>query len=89
MRTTVTLDADTEQLIRDEMGRSQRSFKETLNDAIRRGLVSGSESGVEFRVEVQPMGLRTGLDPTRLADLDQQLEEQRFVKVTRGLMDQT
>ena len=32
MRTTVTLDDDTERMIRDDMRRTQRSFKVTLNE---------------------------------------------------------
>lgn len=40
MRTTVTLDPDTEQLIRRRMRERGLSFKEAINEAIR-----GSESG--------------------------------------------
>lgn len=38
MRTTVTLDPDTKALIDKQMARRGVSFKEALNDAIRRGL---------------------------------------------------
>jgi hypothetical protein len=38
MRTTVTLDADVERLIRDAMKERQISFKEALNEAARIGL---------------------------------------------------
>jgi len=38
MRTTVTLDADTEQLLRRRMAEQKVSFKQALNDAIRAGL---------------------------------------------------
>jgi len=38
MRTTVTLDADTERLIRTAMRDRGISFKQALNDAIRAGL---------------------------------------------------
>jgi hypothetical protein len=38
MRTTVTLDADVESLIRDAMKERQISFKEALNEAARIGL---------------------------------------------------
>ena len=41
MRTTVTLDADVEQLLRDAMHERRQSFKETLNQAIRAGLAGG------------------------------------------------
>jgi len=38
MRTTVTLDADVERMIRDSMKERGVSFKEALNDAARAGL---------------------------------------------------
>jgi predicted transcriptional regulator len=38
MRTTVTLDPDVEQLLKEAAYRSGRPFKATLNDAIRAGL---------------------------------------------------
>jgi hypothetical protein len=37
MRTTVTLDPDTEQLVRERMTERGVSFKRALNDAIREG----------------------------------------------------
>ncbi|HSK27453.1 MAG TPA: hypothetical protein VK894_11150 [Jiangellales bacterium] len=37
MRTTVTLDDDTEQLIRERMAQRGISFKQALNDSIRDG----------------------------------------------------
>ena len=41
MRTTVTLDADTERLIRAAMREGGLSFKQALNEAIRAGLTRG------------------------------------------------
>ena len=38
MRTTVTIDADTEALIREEASRTGTSFKAVLNQAVRRAL---------------------------------------------------
>lgn len=37
MRTTVTLDPDTEQMLRERMRRRGVSFKEALNDSVRDG----------------------------------------------------
>lgn len=37
MRTTVTLDPDTEQILRRRMRESGASFKEALNELVRRG----------------------------------------------------
>ncbi len=38
MRTTVTIDPDTEALLKSEVARSGRSFKDVLNRAIRQAL---------------------------------------------------
>ena len=82
MKTTVTLDADVEQLLREEMRRQGKGFKETLNDALRRGLgTGGPESEVRpFVVESRPLRLRTGLDPARLGELDDGLEVAEFLR---------
>lgn len=82
MRTTVTLDEDTERMIRDAMRRTQRSFKVTLNEAIRNGLNRVSERRPAFRVRARPMGLRTGIDPARMHEHEQEAEEERFLRVT-------
>lgn len=49
MRTTVTIDPDTEALIREEVRRSGRSFKVILNESVRRSL-RRTEGGT-FKVE--------------------------------------
>lgn len=50
MRTTVTIDADTEALIREEVRRTGKSFKEVLNQSIRRSLMPprGSRSHIKL-----------------------------------------
>ena len=81
MRTTVTLDKDVERMLKDAMHRLRRSFKETLNDAVRAGL-RGTTSGAKcapFVVEAQPMGLRTGFDPAGFNKLADELEAEAFV----------
>ena len=87
MRTTVTLDADVEQLLREEMRRQGKGFKETLNDALRRGLgLVGLESEPgPFVVESRPLRLRTGLDPARLRELDDDLEIVELLRKTARL----
>ena len=83
MRTTVTLDDDAEQMIREEMRRTQRSFKVTLNEAIRTGLRRVPEDTGSFQVRARPLGLRTGIDSARMHDRDQDAEEERFLRVTQ------
>lgn len=72
VRTTVTLDADVEQLLRDAMHRSRKPFKRVLNEAIRSGLSHGLQpKSKPFTLQARPMGLRAGIDPgsfNRLAD---------------------
>ena len=82
MRTTVTLDDDAEQMIREEMRRTQRSFKVTLNEAVRNGLRRVPENPEGFQVHARPLGLRTGVDPARMHERDQDAEEKRFLRVT-------
>ena len=82
MRTTVTLDDDAEQMIREEMRRTQRSFKVTLNEAVRNGLRRVPENPEGFQVHARPLGLRTGVDPARMHERDQDAEEERFLRVT-------
>lgn len=50
MRTTVTLDADTEALIREEVRRTGQSFKEVLNASVRRAIGRRAKSGSARRV---------------------------------------
>jgi hypothetical protein len=89
MRTTVTLDDDAEQMIREEMRRTQRSFKVTLNEAVRNGLRRVPENPEGFQVHARPLGLRTGVDPARMHERDQDAEEERFLRVThRALLSE-
>jgi hypothetical protein len=87
MRTTVTLDPDVEHLLRLATQGSGQSFKEALNDGLRRGLAHlGPGSAAEpFVVEALPLGLRTGQDPARLHEAADELEAEAFAETTRQL----
>lgn len=88
MRTTVTLDPDVEQLLRDAMQRRRLSFKEALNQAIRNGLshttVQGSDE-TPFVVRARRMSLRAGLDAGRLNQMADELEAENFDELSRAL----
>ena len=83
MRTTVTLDPDTEQLIRRAMRVRGVTFKVALNDAIRAGAVaSASPSG--FATETASLGVPT-VDLDRALQLAAELEDDALVaKAQRG-----
>jgi hypothetical protein len=67
MRTTVTLDADTEKLLRQRMAERRVSFKQALNDAIRAGL--GEVKPEPFRTKTYSLGTTIDLTHTgRLLD---------------------
>lgn len=55
MRTTVTLEPDTEQLLRQRMRERRISFKQALNEAIRDGLTRRSGSS-PFRTQTASLG---------------------------------
>ncbi|HET7292188.1 MAG TPA: CopG family transcriptional regulator [Vicinamibacteria bacterium] len=76
MRTTLTLDEDVAARIKAESRRSGRSFKETVNEALRLGLERhprGGKAG-HFRVKARPMGLRPGLSLDCTSALLEELE---------------
>ena len=57
MRTTVTLDPDTEKLIRDLVRERGISFKQAVNDAIRAGLMPAKRNGGRrFIQKTYPLG---------------------------------
>lgn len=81
MRTTVTLDADTEQLIRRRMRERGISFKEALNEAIRSGVAGASV--VAFRTETASMGeSRVNLD--RALQIAADLEDDELLRRIRS-----
>jgi hypothetical protein len=87
MRTTVTVDPDVEALLRQAMQQSGQSFKTTLNQAVRRGLadVVIKKDKKPFVVKAKNMGLRPGIDPTRMQDLADDLELEAHLDLTRRL----
>lgn len=75
MRTTVTLDPDTEQLVRERMSRQGISFKRALNDAIRDGAERHGPPRVDFVTAPVSLG-RPSLDLDRASQLAAELEDE-------------
>lgn len=79
MRTTVTLDPDVLRLLQDAMHRDRRSFKETLNRAVRAALGGHqAPSAAPFELVARPMGLRAGIDPASFNKLADEMEADAF-----------
>ena len=58
MRTTLTLDPDVVRLLEAAAHRSRKSFKELVNDALRRGLGPASKRSPRKRYRVKPHAAR-------------------------------
>jgi hypothetical protein len=76
MRTTLTLDPDVARLLDEEVHRVRKPMKQVVNDALRRGLTSGTRAPKK-RYRVRPHGgrLLPGLDRGRLNALVDELED--------------
>ncbi len=77
MRTTITLDDDVTRLVEEEIHRTRSSFKDVVNDALRRSL-SGSaiaEPAEPYRVRPHKTALLPGLDRARFNALADELED--------------
>lgn len=80
MRTTVTLDPDTEQLIRRRMRERGMTFKEAINDAIRSGAPGDPQP---FRTRTASMG-RSAVSLDRALQLAADLEDDELVRKMHG-----
>ncbi len=71
MRTTITLDEDVRAHLEQEMRRSGKSFKETVNEVIRIGLTvkQRPQPLKPFKVRAKALGLRPGLSYDNIEEL--------------------
>lgn len=82
MRTTVTLDPDTEALIRKRMAERGLSFKKALNEAIRAGLAGGGAGAATYRTRTFDLGL-PAVNLDRALQLAAELEDEEIVRKMR------
>ena len=81
MRTTVTLDADVERLIRDAMKERQISFKEALNQAARIGLRSKERNrGPKFTQKTFRMGEEQGFRWDKALSVADAIEDEELTR---------
>lgn len=82
MRTTVTLDPDTETLLRQRMAAEGVPFKQALNDAVRRGLRPSDHAS---RVETPTARLGTPtVNLDRAIQLASELEDEELLRKIRS-----
>lgn len=81
MRTTVTIEADVEQKLRKLMTRNHYTFKQALNETLRRGLAPHtSKDSKPFEIKTRPLGLKSGMDLIRLNELAHELGVEAFLE---------
>jgi hypothetical protein len=78
MRTTITLDADTDALIKRAMRERGLSFKQAVNDAIRAGLAPRAER-TPYRITPVAMG-QPVVPLTKALQLAAELEDDEIVR---------
>jgi len=80
MRTTLTLDDDLAKQLQERARRGGESFKEVVNEALRRGLRAEKPTPRTPRFEVKPKacGFRSGVDILHLNQLSDELEIEDF-----------
>ena len=82
MRTTLTLDDDVADALREQALLLNIPFKQVVNDTLRRGMSPGTK-GVplpEYRVVPNHSALAPGIDPLKLNQINDQLDAEAFVE---------
>ena len=84
MRTTLTLDDDLADALKQQAKLLDVPFKQVVNDTLRRGLApEAPENRPVFRVRPLRGGFRPGIDPLKLNQLNDQLEVEEFLEDKR------
>lgn len=85
MRTTLTLDDDVADSLKEQARLLNMPFKRIVNDALRRGMSPGvQEDRPVFRVTPLSGGFRPGVDLLKLNQLNDELETQSFARQDAG-----
>jgi hypothetical protein len=77
MRTTVTIDDDLHAMLEARARSERRTLREVLNDALRLAFTR-ERSSARYRVEVHHARLLPGIDPDRLNQLADELEDEEL-----------
>jgi hypothetical protein len=82
MRTTLTIEPDVAQEIRQRMAERKLPLKRVVNDALRAGLskTGKKERTARFVVKPWPLGLKPGIDHDKLGQFLDQLDTEDFIR---------
>lgn len=74
MRTTLTIDDELGARLEDLARRGGRSFKEVVNETLRRGLDTKAPPSKPFKIEARSLALRPGVQLDNVAELLEQID---------------
>mgnify|MGYP002630934826 CR=1 FL=1 len=81
VRTTLTLDPDIAQHLRQELASGKKSFKEVVNERLRLGFgLKKAKQRTPFRVKAHSSAYQPGIDPTKFNQLVDELEVEEFIR---------
>jgi hypothetical protein len=80
MRTTLTLEDDIAQRLQEKARRTGESFKEVVNETLRRGLYGDKPPSqpARFEVKAKACGFRSDVDVLHLNQVNDELEIEDF-----------
>jgi hypothetical protein len=85
MRSTLTIDPDVEQLLREAVAQTKKPYKVVVNEALRRGLSVAEPAPTRpFKVEALALGWNATLDPTGFNRLLDQLAVESFADMQKA-----
>ena len=84
MRTTLTLDNDVADYLKEQVRLQGCSFKQVVNDTLRRGMSPANTEAArpKFRVRPNHGGFAPGVDPLKIKELMYEEEEEKFLKLS-------
>lgn len=88
VRTTLTLDPEIAERLRQEVSHGKRSFKQIINEALARGLgLKPLEVRKSYRVKPHASKFLPGVDPGKLNQLADELEAGEFLDARNLLQE--
>lgn len=85
VRTTLSLEPDVAQRLRQELASGKKSFKEVVNERLRRGFgLTKAKDRPPFRVKAHSSAYQPGIDPTKFNQLVDELEVDEFIRKSQS-----
>ena len=85
MRTTLTLDNDVADYLKEQAQLLGQPFKQVVNDTLRRGMSPGSREALRPKYRVKPIhgGFAPGVDPLKLKEIMYEEDDENYLKLSR------